>query len=175
MLGLKLNHVSKRGPRSWKENDKQRPKWCENSILEILCIILFKIICIVIIIVVIPHVYDSFSNTRNSRGLFDLIENDFRVFSILSGIRVCWQRYGKTGQQIFIIFLGQVKYDTGKYLQHFEDFALNPLDPGWIYSFVGSVLAGNITEKRVHRFSWNFHDIFEITQQNNYIDCSTPN
>ena len=43
-----------------------------------------------------------------------------------------------------------------------KDFAFNPLDPGSIYVFVGSVLASNITEKRVRRFSWNFHEMLEI-------------
>ena len=129
MLGLKLNHVSKRGPRSWKENDKQRPKWCGNSIFEILCIILFKIICIVIIIVVIPHVYDSFSNMRNSRGLFDLIENDFRVFSILRGIRVCWQRYGKNGSTDFHYFFRTGEIWHREISATFWGFCVKPLGP----------------------------------------------
>ena len=96
------------------------------------------------------------------------------VNSILGGIRVCQQHYGRTSKLVFMKNSGQFGYDIGNNLEHFEDIAYNPLDPGSIYVFVGPVLASNITEKRVHGSSWNFHEISETTQQNNHPDCFSP-
>ena len=58
--------------------------------------------------------------------------------------------------------------------KHFEDIACNLLDPGSIYSFAGSELASNITEKTGTWISMIFLDMLEITQQNNYLECFKP-
>ena len=43
--------------------------------------------------------------------------------------------------------------DTGSNLEHFRDVTVNPLNPGSIYLFLGSVFVCNIMEKRVNGFS----------------------
>ena len=48
---------------------------------------------------------------------------------------------------------GQVGYETRNNLEHFEGVAFNPLDPGSIFLFSGSVFDSDIMEKRVNGFS----------------------
>ena len=63
-------------------------------------------------------------------------------------------------------FSGQVGYETGTNLEHFEDIVLNPFDPGSIL-FSGSLFASNIIKKRVNVFSWHIQYMLDTTQQNN--------
>ena len=56
-------------------------------------------------------------------------------------------------------------HDTGSNLKHFRDVTVNPLNPGSIYLFPGSVIFCNIMEKQVNGFSWNFYDTSGMTQQ----------
>ena len=55
--------------------------------------------------------------------------------------------------------------DTGSNLKHFWDVAVNPLNPGSIYLFNGSVFVCNIMEKRVNGFSSNFYEMSGTTQE----------
>ena len=71
-------------------------------------------------------------------------------------------------------FSEQVGRETKNKLEHFEDVAFNPLDPGSILAFSGSVLDTNIMKKRVKKISWNFQDMSGIAQQNIWLDCFTP-
>ena len=50
-------------------------------------------------------------------------------------------------------FLEKDGHDTGSNLEHSQDAAINPLNPGSIYLFPGSVFISNIMEKRVNGFS----------------------
>ena len=65
-------------------------------------------------------------------------------------------------------FSRQFGYGTIYILEHFEDVGFNSLCPGLIFLFSRSMLDGNITQKRVNRFSWNFQDMLQTTQ--NIID-----
>ena len=42
-------------------------------------------------------------------------------------------------------------------LEHFRDIVVNPLNPGSIFLFSGSVFVSNIIEKRVNDFLWNLY------------------
>ena len=44
-------------------------------------------------------------------------------------------------------------HDTRSNLEYFQDVAVNPLNPGLIYLFPGSVFVCNIMEKMVNGFS----------------------
>ena len=43
--------------------------------------------------------------------------------------------------------------DTSSNLEQFRDVTVNPLDPGSIYLFPGSVFVCNVMEKQVNGFS----------------------
>ena len=55
-----------------------------------------------------------------------------------------------------IFFFEKDGHDTWNNLEHFRDVTVNPLNPGSIYIFPGSVFVCNIMEKRVSRFPWFF-------------------
>ena len=57
--------------------------------------------------------------------------------------------------------------DTVSNMEHFQDVAMNPLNPGSIYLFSGSVFVCNIVEKekRENGFSWNFCEMSGTTQE----------
>ena len=51
----------------------------------------------------------------------------------------------------------------GAILKHFRDVSVNPLNPGSINLFPGSVFVCNIMEKGVNGFSWNFYEMSRTT------------
>ena len=55
--------------------------------------------------------------------------------------------------------------DTRSNLEDFRDVAVNPLNPGSIHLFSGSVFVCNIMEKRVNGFSLNFYEMSGTTQE----------
>ena len=62
-------------------------------------------------------------------------------------------------------FLGNIGHETKNTLEHFRDLADNPLNPGSIFPFSGSVFVSNITGKRMNGFLWNFHHMSGTTQE----------
>ena len=75
-------------------------------------------------------------------------------------IRVRWQHYEKTDEQIRMEFYPMVGHETRNNLEHFRDVSVNLLNPGLIFLF-----ASNDIKKRVNGFSWNFHEISGLTQE----------
>ena len=70
-------------------------------------------------------------------------------------------------ERISMKFSEQDGPDTGSNLEHFRDIMINPLNPGSIYLFPGSVFVCNIMEKRANGFSWNFDETSGTTQEIN--------
>ena len=79
----------------------------------------------------------------------------------------------KTVEQIFMGFLEKDGHDSGSNLGQFMDVAVNPLKPGSMYLFPGTVFVCNIMEngERIFmKFSWNVkHDT-----RNSELDCFIP-
>ena len=82
-----------------------------------------------------------------------------------------WATLWKNGWMDFMKFSIYLRYLARNNLEHFDAAAFNPLGPGLIFLFYGSVFASNIMEKQVNGFSWNFQDMSEVTQQNIWLDC----
>ena len=55
--------------------------------------------------------------------------------------------------------------DTKSNLEHFRDFTINPLNPGPIYLFPGSVFVCYNIEKQMDGFSWFFYETSGTTQE----------
>ena len=66
------------------------------------------------------------------------------LFLCFKEIRICEQHNRKTQERIFITFSGQIGHETRNNIEHFLYVAANPLDPGWIFQFSGSVFSSNI-------------------------------
>ena len=62
-------------------------------------------------------------------------------------------------------FSEEVRLNTRSNWEHFQDVTVNPLNPGSIYLFPGSVFACNIMEKGVNGISWNFYETLGTTQE----------
>ena len=56
-------------------------------------------------------------------------------------------------------------HDTRSNLEYLRDVTINPLNPGLIYLFSGSVFVYNIMEKRVNGFSRIFYEMSGTTQK----------
>ena len=66
---------------------------------------------------------------------------------------------------VSIFFIEKDGHETRSNREHFRDVAVNPLIPGSIYLFPGSVFVCNIMEKRMNGFSWNLHETPGTTQE----------
>ena len=109
-----------------------------------------------------------FMNFSEEVGLQDVPFNPLNtgIFSHFFGeIHDSKQHCRKTVEQIFMKFSEKDGLDTRSNLEHFWDVTFNPLNPGSIYLFPGSVFVCNIMEKRVNGFSWNFYEKSGKTQE----------
>ena len=91
----------------------------------------------------LKHFKDAPFNALNTALFLDFSEDSMFVSSIAE----------KTVERFFMNFSEKDGHDRKRNLEHFRDVAVNPLNPGSIYLFRGSVFVCNIMEERVNGFS----------------------